>query len=506
MIKPAKRIFLILFSHLIFCLLISNGFCATINDIIQDASPADQPVDPQNDDKKNSLDLKSSEKTLFAIQLGIFLDQTDADNQIIELKSKGFNPYIFQSVNSKGQTVYSTRIGNYDNFELATRALNNIKNNISAHALITPYDSLAPANSSAATTARIHQKPSSAVFADDSSNTYDTESNQEQPHQVFESESLQVLQEKINSLETMVEKLQDESDVRKQLTITEEEAAQDEEDILEAAGREYTLTEAGNIQFRLGFSYSYSEYDAIKESARVEDVADHTLSTSLNVSYGLKDNISVGVGIPFKYKYHKVGTVDSLEANDLGDLGLSWQFQPIKSNSDKPSIILNGNFSVPVGRSPYEIAPGEELSTSAGLYSTNLGVSVSQVSDPVVVYSSMTLSYSLPLTDINQKRDEGVLDEVDPGLGIGVGAGMGYALSYKLNLNLSFNYSYSFETTYKYKNALEASSGVGVSSGLTLGVGYKLNRYQNLNFNIGIPLTNSRSFSFGFSTPIEFEL
>jgi hypothetical protein len=226
----------------------------------------------------------------------------------------------------------------------------------------------------------------------------------------------------------------------------------------------------------------------------------------LTVSYGLKNNLTVGVGIPFVYKYHKVGTIESLDTTDFGDLGLSWQFQPMKSDSDLPSIILNGSFGIPVGRNPYEIQVGEELSTSSGIYNSSLGVSVSQVSDPVVVFSSLSVSYPFATQSINQKRSEGILDEVDPGMGIGAAVGLGYALSYKLNLNLSFSYSYSFETTYKYENAPDAKSGTSTGASMNIGTGYKLSQNQNINFSIGIPITSSRSFSLSLSTPIDFAL
>ncbi len=494
--KHSRRIFLTLTFIQIFFLLVSNGFCTTINDVINDSTAT------------SGNGTNHTQSSYLAIQIGVFTDQKDADNLIMDLKAKGFNPYIFQSINSKGQTVYSTRIGKFDNYQTAARELSKLESSINALALITHYDSLTPVSSTDSIASAKTKPKTPSLSADKPSNVFNDNvtPSSDIKDEVLGSENLKILYEKINSLESEVNRLRDESDVRKQLTITEDEAESEEEDILEAAGRQYTLTQAGNIKFNIGASYAYSEYDAIKAASRVEDVADHTITTRLGVSYGLKDNVTLAVGIPFVYKYHKVGTNSSLETTDLGDLGLSWQLQPLKSTSDLPTIIVNGSFIIPVGRSPYEIDPGQELSTSSGFYSTNHGVSVSQVSDPVVVFSSLSMNYSLPLTDINQKRAEGVLDEIDPGLGIGVSCGMGYALSYKLNLNLSYSYSYSFETDYKYQNSPDGTSGVGVSSSISLGVGYKVSQTQNLNFNIGIPLTNSRSFSFGFSTPIEFEI
>jgi hypothetical protein len=452
----------------------------------------------------------SSQGGAYSIQVGTFLNETTAERKTIELKNAGYDPYIFQSLNNKNQTVYAVRIGKYEDYVSAANEASRLQSEINISSQIANYESLE--------TIDPDQKiPSSAFATEDSEVKPSPQAKVDAPHFNTINEpiakednegppTLESLQRKIDSLESTINLLKDETEVRKQLQVTEEEAKGEEEDILEAAGREYTLTKAGNIQFSYGFSYSYNEYDAIRESVRVEDVADHTIANSFSVSYGVRDNLSLGVGIPFVYAYSKVGTVDSREVTDLGDLGLSWQLQPLKTSSDMPSIIVNGSFTIPVGRDPYEIQVGEDLSTGSGIYSTSLGLSVSQVSDPVVVFSS--LSFNLPLTvdDINQKRSEGILMEVDPGNSIGLSAGMGYALSYKLNLNASFGYSYAFETKYSYKNSSSAVSGTSAAANMSLGVGYKVSKTQNLNFHLGIPITESREFNFGFSTPIEFEL
>ena len=459
------------------------GLCESIQGIIDNSNSANE---------SNSF---------FAIQIGTFLNETDANDQVIKLHSKGLDPYIFQSVNSKGVNVYAARIGKYDSYSEASMVINELEGKLDIPLIITYFDSLKPA-SSASANQPLAPKPVPESLPDASV----AEPTDDDFVYTGDSSSLNALMKKINDMEAEIEKLKGESDIRSQLEITEEEAKAEEEDILEAAGREYTLTEQGTIKLSYGISYAYSGYDAIRESTSIEDVADHTISNRISVSYGLKDNLSVGVGIPFIYKYHKVGTIESLDTTDFGDLGLNWQLQPFKSASDLPSIILNGSFGVPVGRSPYEIQVGEELSTSSGIYNANFGVSISQVSDPVVVFSSLSISYPFATKSINQKRDEGILDEVDPGMGIGASVGLGYALSYKLNLNLSFSYSYSFETTYKYENAPDAKSGTSTGASMSIGTGYKLSQNQNLNFSIGIPITSTRSFSLSLSTPIDFAL
>jgi len=458
---------------------------------------SDSAISPEN-----SRSAPSEGNAQFAIQIGAFLDQNAADQKIIDLKKMGFEPYIFQTKNSKDQILYAVRIGQFDSYPAAAAQFSLLKDRLDQPAIITRYDSLDIARSGGS-------QPADVILAQTPEESVPEHTDSPQDNDLISPDkpmTLEALQAKLRTLETEIGQLKDESGVRQKLRISEEEARNAEEDILEAAGGQYTLTKAGNIQFSYGLTYSYSEYDAIRASTSIEDVSNHTISNSFNASYGVKDNLTLGTGIPFVYKYNQVGTIYEEDVTDFGDLNLNWKWQPVKSTSDLPTIIAFGGFTVPVGRSPYEIQVGNELSTSSGFYSTHIGVSVSQTTDPVVVFGSMNVSYPFSTVEINQKRPEGILDEIDPGAGIGVGVGMAYALSYTLNLNMSFGYSYSFETEYYYKNAPDAVSSTSASADLSLGVGYRFSRIQNMNFKIGIPLTESGSFSVSFSTPIEFEL
>ncbi len=530
MIKLKKSAFRLVIAGIIILFSVPNGWSEAIEDIIENASPR-SAQEPDQTEAQTSGEMPSPEpgrNQLYALQIGAFLMETAAEEKIIELKNAGYDPYIFQTVNSKNQTIYSVRIGRYKDYESAAQGLADLREDLNLPAFIAYYDSLEPAAKEAAA-----PEPRPPVFAQAEEPM--AESAPEEPVEPVEAApepapeaspeasmeslappskqpegppTLESLQRQIREMEASLKRLSEEAEARKKLEMTEEEQAQraQEEDILEAAGKEYTLTRGGNIEFTYGFGYTYSEYDAIRESVKVEDVCDHSISNSLGVSYGVLDNLNVSTSIPWVYEYDRVGTVDSKDETGIGDLSLGWQYQPFRPTEKLPTIIINGGFTVPSGKSPYEIMYGEELSTGSGIYSASLGVSVSQVSDPVVVFGSLSLSYPFDVTDLDQKRPEGELEEVDPGMGIGVGAGMGYALSYKLNLNFSFGYSYSFETTYKYKNNVSAESGTSASAHANLGVGYRLNRYQTINFRVGIPITESREFSFSFWTPIEFEL
>ena len=502
-------------------LIIPPGFCQSIEDILKNSSPSDQLTGDRQAEKQSESssnrqpdaqpDTQKANTTspLFSLQVGTFKTQVAADRQIIGLQKKGYEPYIFQSVNSRNQTIYAVRIGKFEAYQSAAETLTDVKQKIDTPVLITHYDSLKTVDPERFKKAgpKLAAKSPAPAERDTAPAGQKEPAAEPSPRSTDEAPpGTESLEERINRLESEIDKLKEAEKVRKELQMTEEEAREEEEDVLEAAGEEYYLVGGGNIEFSYGFGYTYNEYNAIKESVRVEEVADHTIRNSVSASYGLTRNITLGGSIPFIYKYHRVGTGDSLEEEDLGDLNLRWRYQPFKPNRDVPSIIFNGSFKIPVGRDPYEITPGEELSTSSGMYSTNLGISVSHTSDPVVVFGSLSGTYRFDVDDIDQKRGEGILDEVDPGPGIGVGLGLAYALSYKLNLNISVNYSYSFETEYKYKNIPEAESGTSASASMRLGAGYRVSRMTDINLHFGIPITDTGSFSFSLSTPIEFEL
>lgn len=491
-------------------LALNSGFCQSIEDILNNSSldspPAEDSADQSVDAAGDSAGSEAT-KSQFSIQFGVFKSQGAADQQLIELKTEALDPYIFQSTKENGQTVYAVRIGRFDSYAEAKEKQAEVENSVNIPSLIARYDSLSIAAPAGPEDESIQMAEKSDIRQQETTEADRTESGELPALPEEGSAGEESLMERINRLEAELNQMKQAEKVRENLGMTEAEAREEEEDILEAVEEEvYTLTGEGNLRFSYGFGYSYSEYNAIKESVRVEDVANHTIRNSFSTSYGVKDNLTLGTSIPFVYKYHRVGTVGSKEQTDLGDLSLNWRYQPIKSRGDKATYIVNGGFNVPVGRSPYEIDAGEELSTSSGIYSTRLGVSVSKTTDPVVVFSSFSTTYRLPVEDIGQKRGGRILDEVDPGMGFGIGAGLGYALSYKLNLNLSFSYSYSFETKYHYKNSESSESGTSASASMSLGVGYRLTPKQNLNFRFGIPITRSGSFSFSLSTPIEFKL
>jgi hypothetical protein len=288
--------------------------------------------------------------------------------------------------------------------------------------------------------------------------------------------------------------------------VTEEERAEREREILEAVGREYTLAEKGTLNFDYSLVYSFSSYDVLESVTQVEHTSAHSLTNSIYVQYAIRDNLTFNTRIPFVYKYDQVGTSEAREVHDLSNVSFGLQLQPLKSGGKLPTTIVSGSLSVPLGRSPYEIVVDKDLSTSTGIYSASLGMSLSRAVDPIMAFGSLSYGYNFEVRDLAQRRPGGrILEGVDPGSSLGFGVGIGYALSYKVSLNISYSYSYAFETKYHWKGEATTEGGTSVGSSINIGTGWRLTRERSFSFGVGIPLTGSNGFTVSLRIPFQFQ-
>lgn len=314
------------------------------------------------------------------------------------------------------------------------------------------------------------------------------------------------VEEQLKELKQQVEKLRKEAEARKRLEVSEEEKGKKAEEILSAAGREYTLLKKGVTSLEYSFTYSYFSGDVIKDAALVEKRSNHNLTNQIYVERGLRDNLSVNAAVPFAYKYNRVGTDKAQQATDLGDLSLGMQYQPLMAGGDMPAMIYSAGLTLPFGSSPYKINPDTTLATGSGFYAVNAGAALSKTMDPLIAFGNLSYTYNLPATDLNQNWKDGRnLIRVDPGSIIGMALGFGYALSYKASLNLSVQGSYAFSNEYKFSNADPYKNGSSVGASFNIGTGWRVTPSRTVSLRLGIGLTsNDPDFSFSVRVPFEF--
>lgn len=313
------------------------------------------------------------------------------------------------------------------------------------------------------------------------------------------------IEQELIELRQEIQKIRNENEARKKLEVPEEEKGKEVEDILSAAGRQYTLAKKGTLGLSYSFAYSYFSSDAINEAAQIERRSNHNLTNTISIDYALLNNLTISTNIPFVYKYDRVGTSSAKDATDLGDMSVGLTVQPIKAGGMIPPIIFNCSASIPTGTSPYEVDQNNTLATGSGLYGVNAGVSVSKVLDPVVGYGSLGYSYTFPKTGLDQywsKTER--LTEVEPGSSVSLSFGFGYALSYQVNINMGTQLSYSFGSKY-IVNTETFESGSSLSASFSVGTGWRVTPARSIYISLGMGLTNNDSdFSLSFRLPFDF--
>jgi len=329
--------------------------------------------------------------------------------------------------------------------------------------------------------------------------------------------STKSIEQEIKELKQEIKKLRGENEARKKLEAPEEQKSESVEDILSAAGRQYSLLKKNTVGLSYSFGYSYYSGDVIDESTVVLRRVNHNITNTISLEYALFNNLTLSSSIPFVYKYNKVGTDESMDVTDLGDISLGIAWQPFKAGGRIPTTIFTLGASLKTGTSPYEINYDDELSTGAGYYGISAGVSLSKVVDPLVAFGNLSVNYGFPESGLSQiiyqnetnPSERIYLTEVKPGTNIGLAFGFGYALSYQASMNLSAQFAYSFGSKYTNKGSgsasTESETGSSVSSSLNIGTGWRITPARSIYASVGMGLTNNDpDVSLNLKFPFEF--
>ena len=292
------------------------------------------------------------------------------------------------------------------------------------------------------------------------------------------------------------------------------------EQVFEAAEKNYSLLKQGGMSLNYNFDYSYygdqridlnieqSGSSSVIRSADVNPVASHSLTNSFAFDYGLFNNVTLGARLPLVAKFE---SQDELTGYGVGDISTTVRWQPSEYIPGKMSRTYFSSLRLPTGVSPYEIDENEALPTGSGTFGLSGGVSASKVLDPVVLFGSLSGSYDLPATDLNQVRGDQLLREVNNGGGLGFSMGFAYSLSYDVSLSASFQGSYSFGSEfvlYRPSTGQETRSTTAsqMSGLMNFALGVRVSPKTIANVNVGFGMTElSPDILLGLSLPIDIE-
>ncbi len=275
--------------------------------------------------------------------------------------------------------------------------------------------------------------------------------------------------------------------------------------------RQYSLIKKGVFSSYYDIDYTYyrdSRLDLATDDStstlarlRVEEDANHTLTNTFTVQYGLLDNLTLSATVPFIAKKE---LLQDETAAGLGDLSFGARWEPFPLKQGRLPLVLFGSLSTKTGDSPYEIGI-DELSTGKGYYSVGVGASTRKYIDPVVLFTSVSANYGLKETGLNQLRgNQRTLESFDPGLSGGFAFGFAYSFNYDVSLTMSYQQSFNTGAKFYFREGESFKSADQSSATLSFALGVRVSPETIVNGTVGIGLTeDAPDVSLGLSFPLD---
>lgn len=275
--------------------------------------------------------------------------------------------------------------------------------------------------------------------------------------------------------------------------------------------RQYSLIKIGVFSAYYDLDYTYyrdtridlalADNSSQLNRLRIEEDANHTLTNSFTVQYGVLDNLTLSATVPFVAKSE---IVRDTTAAGLGDISLGARWEPFPLKQGRLPLVLFGNLSTKTGDSPYEIGL-DELSTGKGYYSVGVGASTRKYIDPVVLFASASANYGFKETGLNQARGSRTLTSFDPGISGGFSFGFAYSFNYDVSLTMSYQQSFNMDAEFQFKDGESYQSPDQSSAMLSFALGVRVSPETIVNGTVGIGLTeDAPDVSLGLSFPLDF--
>ncbi|MDF3932730.1 transporter [Pseudomonas citronellolis] len=282
------------------------------------------------------------------------------------------------------------------------------------------------------------------------------------------------------------------------------------EQVFQAAEKSYTLLKKGERTLTYGMDYSMmrdTRIEQVKTGNNVYSVlatseAQHTFTNSFTFDYGVWDNLTFSLRLPFVAKYD---TERDIHAYSLGDISATLRWQPWAAMRGRPVTTLYATLGLPTGDSPYDMNPNKDVSTGNGYYSLGVGANMSYVIDPVVLYGSLGYTYNMKVDSIHQNQYGQELNKVNPGDTLNFAMGMAYALSYDVSLATSYQMAYQMKSHYHFDTGtVEAPEQTSAVMNFSLGLRTSPDYIVNVNAGFGLT-EDSPDILLGVSLPLDIK-
>ncbi len=286
--------------------------------------------------------------------------------------------------------------------------------------------------------------------------------------------------------------------------------------VFKASEKTYSLSKKGSISASYDLDYSYyrdtrldlalDDSSSVITRLRIGEEAQHTITNSFELQYGLLDNLTVTASLPL---VARADVTNDRSTAGLGDINFGARWEPFPLERGKMPLIVFGSLSTRTGDSPYEINPNFDLSTGKGYYSIGGGASTRKFIDPIVLFGSASLNYGFKESGLNQPRGSRILDEFEPGINGGLSVGFAYSLNYDVSLTMSYQQSFASGSEFKFVKQGSADEYATpadqTSASMSFSLGVRVSPKTIVNGSVGFGLTeDAPDVSLGLSFPLDF--
>jgi hypothetical protein len=269
-------------------------------------------------------------------------------------------------------------------------------------------------------------------------------------------------------------------------------------DTLSAVDKQYSLIRKGQMQLNYELNYSYIGQEKINADLSsgtatlfsIENTSSHTVTNTLMMDYGLRNNLTANVTLPFISRYSDSAGYSGA-SHTVGDLGVGMRYQPFESRRDEATLSFTSALRLATGTSPFKVDATRGLATGSGFNTFNLGMNMTRIADPVALFGSVNAGIGMPARHLSQQLSGSTLREVKPGPQFGFGIGFAYALSYKITTSFSFQESITGRSTLTFDEGKRAKTSTQSAGVLSIGAGYRMSPKTTVNVTVGAGLTAS---------------
>ena len=243
------------------------------------------------------------------------------------------------------------------------------------------------------------------------------------------------------------------------------------------------------------------------------------ISTVADVRYGITDRLEIAARIPFTFADDRAtvlvqapqgSATQSLYVSNtgMGDMEFGARYQINRGADDWPIFVANSRFKMDTGSGPFDIRRNiagiaEQVPLGSGFMGLEGGFSVLKLTDPAVLYGSMTYIYQIP-EDINKTIGGVHVGRIDPSSSLGVTLGMGFAVNPDFSFSLGYEHNHVFPQYTELGTTRQQTTSLEVGA-MTMGMAYRLGPKTSLNANFEFGITAAApDVRVVFSLPITF--